>query len=271
MLTTRRYDYLRFDEIQVHPQVGNHRALDQRKVAHYEEDILRNGLLEPLIVWEKKPGELFLVGGFHRRSAIERIRRQNPGYFDRVDARIVAGNLDEIRALNLKLNADRLDTKISDYFDVIVYLNNANWPREKIAQFLDRSDTWVADILRYVPIMDTRVRNLLEAGKLTWSRAKAICKAVQEAAPGTETAVLQRAIAGASNGANGNGSSRPTRPLTFRKAKKQLSQHADRDPNTTFNVRSRDLLSLLLVLEGKHYEDTHLEHVRRVFPGLLEA
>jgi ParB-like nuclease domain. len=139
MLTTRRYEYLSFDRISTHPSIGNHRQLSLSKISHLEKDILKNGLLEPLIVWERQSGEYYLVGGFHRFASIGQIRTKNPGYFDRVDVRIVAGDQDEIKALNLKLNADRLDIKVTDYFETVIYLNNVNWSAERIAEFLDKA------------------------------------------------------------------------------------------------------------------------------------
>ncbi len=148
MLTTNRYEYMPFDNIQKHPLISNHRPYSPDKVAHYERDILENGLLEPLIVWERTNGEYYLVGGFHRLASINAIREKHPGYFDYVDVRVVSGELDEIRALNLKLNADRLDTKITDYFETVLYLNNANWNKERIASFLDKSITWIDPFIR---------------------------------------------------------------------------------------------------------------------------
>ena len=88
MVTTKRYDYVAIELVQEHPLVANHRGLDERKVAHYQEDILKNGLLEPLVVWERRSREFFLVGGFHRLAAIRRIRAKNAGYYDRVDVRV---------------------------------------------------------------------------------------------------------------------------------------------------------------------------------------
>jgi len=52
-----------FDNIQTHPLISNHRPFKRDKVAHLEKDILRNGLLEPLIVWERTNGEYYMVGG----------------------------------------------------------------------------------------------------------------------------------------------------------------------------------------------------------------
>ena len=268
MLTTKRYEYLHFDNIRIHPDVSNHRPLDVRKVAHYEEDIYRNGLLEPLVVWEKGSGDYFLVGGFHRMAAISAIRAKHPGYFDSVDTRVVAGSLDEIRALNLKLNADRLDTKITDYFDTVIYLNNANWPKGRIAEFLDKSVPWIEEILRYAPTMDQRLRSLLENGRVSWNRARQICRLIQEAAPGREEEVLNKVLKALSQD---TAAPKPRKkPLTFRIAEKRLRAHSQKQPNSTFTIGAEDLLSLLLVLQGQRYDDDHLQRVRSTFPGLLE-
>ena len=181
MLTTKRYDYIPFELVQKHPLIANHRVVNPHKVAHYREDILRNGLLEPLVVWERNPRDLYLVGGFHRHGAIEQIRQGHPGYYDRVDVRVVAGDLEEMRALNLKLNADRLDAKLVEYFDTVIFLNNANWSKERIASFLDKSLTWIEDIIRFAPSMDPRVRAMLVEDTISWSKAKQICRQILRA------------------------------------------------------------------------------------------
>ena len=268
MLTTKRYEYLPFEEIRFHPDLENHRTLDTRKVTHYEEDILKHGLLEPLVVWEKRNGEYFLVGGFHRHSAITSTRSKNPGYFDRVYVRVVAADPDEIRALNLKLNADRLDVKITDYFDTVIHLNNANWAKERIAAFLDRSVSWIEDIIRYVPIMNQEVRSRLENGQMSWDKAKRICRAVRDAPAGMERQTLQAELETTSE----LPSERPAkRPLNFRTAKSRLRDELSSNPSGTYSVQAKDLLALLLVLEGKEFDDTHLASVRRTFPALLET
>ena len=43
MVTTKRYDYVPIEHIQVHPLVPNHRELSESKVRHYQDDILKNG------------------------------------------------------------------------------------------------------------------------------------------------------------------------------------------------------------------------------------
>ena len=267
MLTTKRYEYLAFPAIGFHPLLDNHRALRWDKVNHYESDILKNGLLEPLVVWERNPGEFFLVGGFHRHAAIRAIRNKHPGYFDRVDVRVVAGDPDEIRALNLKLNADRLDTRITDFFDTVVYLNNANWSVEKISQFLDRSPSWIEDILRFAPGMDARLRVRLADGRLSWNKAKEICRRVLAAAPGQEKATSDRALAELDAGRD---TLRPVRLLTVKGATRRLSSRLKKEGDAALSIQLQDLCSLLAVLSGRRHTDEDVDRVRKVFPDLLD-
>jgi hypothetical protein len=268
MLTTKRYEYMPFDNIQIHPLVSNHRPYRPDKVAHYERDILKNGLLEPLIVWERTNGEYYMVGGFHRLASIKAIRQKHPGYFDYVDVRVVSGELDEIRALNLKLNADRLDTKITDYFETVVYLNNANWNKERIASFLDKSVTWIEEIIRFVPGMDSRLRKMLEEGKVSWNKAKSICRQILAAPPEKEKEVADKLIKEL-NKSDGN-IRRKKRLLSPQKAIKRLTKQFEKDPKTRYTVDLEDLLSLFMVLSGKKYTESHIERVRKTFPGLMD-
>jgi ParB-like chromosome segregation protein Spo0J len=257
-----------FDNIRIHPLVSNHRPIKPDKVAHYERDILKNGLLEPLIIWERKNGEYYMVGGFHRLAAIKTIREKNPGYFDHVDARVVSGELDEMRALNLKLNADRLDAKVTDYFDTVLYLNNANWDKERIATFLDRSVTWIEEIIRFVPGMDSRLRKMLEEGKVSWNKTKGICRQILAAPPEKEKEVADNLIEELNKR---EGSVKPKkRPLSPHKAIKRLTRQFEKQPATRFTVGLEDLLSLFVVLAGKEYSESHIERVRKAFPGLVD-
>ena len=269
MLTTKRYDYIPFDMLQKHPMIANHRVVNQHKVAHYKGDILSNGLLEPLVVWERNPGEIFLVGGFHRYGAIELIRKEHPGYYDRIDVRVVAGEFEEIRALNLKLNADRLDAKLVEYFDTVIFLNNANWEKSRIAAFLDKSLTWIEDIIRFAPSMDSRIRALLQENKISWTKAKAICRRIMSCQPGEEQATTDAAI----RELLAEPTPTPKRLLSMKSATNRLSKVVANNPDSSYTIRAKDLLSLLKVIGGKCDEDTesHLKRVRDCFPTLIEA
>ena len=269
MLTTKRYDYIPFELVQKHPLIANHRVVNPHKVAHYREDILRNGLLEPLVVWERNPRDLYLVGGFHRHGAIEQIRQGHPGYYDRFDVRVVAGDLEEMRALNLKLNADRLDAKLVEYFDTVIFLNNANWSKERIASFLDKSLTWIEDIIRFAPSMDPRVRAMLVEDTISWSKAKQICRQILTCAPGEEQATADAAI----GALQAEPAAKAKRVLSLHSAQTRLGKLVAQQPKVSYTVLAEDLLSLLTVIGGKAAEDleTHLERVRTCFPALLEV
>jgi len=261
MLTTKRYEYLEFDRIAVHPTVGNHRQVNQSKVAHLESDILKNGLLEPLVVWERSPNEFYLVGGFHRATAIKEIRSKNPGYFDRVDVRVVAGEHDEIRALNLKLNADRLDIKITDYFETVIYLNNVNWSSERIGDFLDKSSAWIEEIIKFAPMINESLRAKLEAGEMSWSRAKEIISRTLSAKPGEEKAVMDEELA--------KQQSKVIKPLTFKSAFSHFDKMKRSNPSATYTLKLDDISSLLKVLQGKAYDKKDIKNVSSIFPELF--
>jgi len=176
---------------------------------------------------------VYLIGGFHRLHAIFKIREENPGYFDRVDVRVVAGSADEMRALNLKLNADRVDTKITDYFETVIYLNNANWSPERIADFLDRSASWVEDILRYAPVMPPKMVTMLANGETSWNRAKAACQKLIKAPAGQEEAAAKAAEAEAAAPP-----ARKRKPLNFRSAKTRLAKIQESAPKAQYQPRS---------------------------------
>ncbi|WP_031434621.1 ParB/RepB/Spo0J family partition protein [Methylomarinum vadi] len=263
MLATKRYEYLPIEQIEFHHTLTNHRDLDMAKVAHLEKDIVANGLFEPLVVWERNGREYYLVGGFHRMEAIQGIRRDNPGYFDRVDVRVVTGDPDEIKALNLKLNSDRVDTRITDYFQTVIYLNNANWSKERIADFFDKSVSWIDDIIRYAPLTTEPMREKLASGDLSWSRAKDILRKALQAPPGNEKEIIENELA--------RPAARPVpKPLPMHTTIKRLSKRLDSGPKQTFEVDSHDIYALLVTLRGKNVEDAHLERVRKAFPILWD-
>jgi ParB family chromosome partitioning protein len=262
MLATKRYEYLPIEQIEFHHTLTNHRDLDLAKVSHLERDIVTNGLFEPLVVWERNSKEFYLVGGFHRMAAIQGIRRSNPGYFDRVDVRVVTGDPDEIKALNLKLNSDRVDTRITDYFQTVIYLNNANWSKERIAEFFDKSISWIDEIIRYAPLTTETMRDKLANGELSWARAREILRKVLRAPPGNEKEIIESELL------------RPAlpalKPLPFQAAIKRLSNSISVDPKRTFKVSAEDLHALVLTLRGKNVDQKNIDRVRKAFPILWD-
>ncbi len=262
MLATKRYEYLAINQIEFHHTLTNHRDLDRGKINHLEKDIVSNGLLEPLVVWERNGNEFYLVGGFHRMEAIQGIRQIHPGYFDRVDVRIVTGDPDEIKALNLKLNSDRVDTRITDYFQTVVYLNNANWSKVRIAEFFDKSVSWIEDIIRFAPLTTETMREKLASGELSWTRARTILKKCLKSPAGEEKAIIEKELSQPMR--------RVVKPLPFQSTIKRLSKSIDSEPKRTFKVNTHDLHSLLVILQGKNVEQEQIDRVRKAFPVLWD-
>jgi ParB family transcriptional regulator, chromosome partitioning protein len=262
MLTTKRYEYCAIDKIGFHPILNNHRGINAAKVAHLETDILGNGLLEPLVVWERNAGEYYLVGGFHRMDAIKAIRSRHPGYFDRIDVRVVSGDPDEIKALNLKLNTDRVDTNVTDYFETVIYLNNANWNKQRIAEFLDKSVPWIEDIIRYAPAVNTQMLEKLKSGELSWNKARDIIKRTLAAPAGHEKEILEQGLAHAAE--------QKKRPVSFKSAINRFSKAADEKPHQTLTIEIEDILALIVALQGKNFKEEHRDRIKKAFPGLVD-
>ena len=140
-----------------------------------------------------------------------------------------------------------------------------NWTSERIGEFLDKSVGWVEDILRYVPVMPVRVYELLERGDTSWNRAKAACKKLIKSPAGQEDSAAAQAIEELSKPAE----KKPAKPLNFRSAKSRLGKAISKKPNTKYTLDGNDLMSLLLVLEGKQFADEDLERIKAKVPGLL--
>jgi ParB-like chromosome segregation protein Spo0J len=262
MLATKRYEYLPINQIEFHHTLTNHRALDRAKITHLEKDIVANGLLEPLVLWERNDNEYYLVGGFHRMEAIQGIRRNHPGYFDRIDVRIVTGDPDEIKALNLKLNSDRVDTRITDYFQTVIYLNNANWPKERIAEFFDKSVSWIEDIIRYAPLTTEQMREKLANGELSWSRTKVILQKTLKAPAGNEKDIIEKELS--------QPAKRVAKPLPLQTTINRLSKSLEKQPKRSFKISNHDLYALLVTLQGKNVDQDQLDCVRKAFPILWD-
>ncbi|MCH9698891.1 MAG: ParB N-terminal domain-containing protein [Gammaproteobacteria bacterium] len=262
MLTTKRYEYLPFDHIQIHDTLTNHRSLDRAKITHLEKDIVANGLLEPLVLWERDINDYYLVGGFHRMEALKAIRIANPGYFDRVDVRIVSGDPDEIKALNLKLNSDRVDTRITDFFQTVIYLNNANWSKQRIAEFFDKSVSWIEDIIRYAPLTTAEIQDKLASGELSWARAKTILQRSLQAEPGKEKQIIEQEMS--------KPVKRKAKPLPLQTTINRLSKKLDKNSKSRIEITHQDLYELLLTLQGKSVEQAQIDKVRKAFPMLWD-
>ena len=124
------------------------------------------------------------------------------------------------------------------------------------------------EIVRFVPGMDPRIRKLLEEGRVTWARAKVVCRRILEAKPGSEKQVADEAVRELEAGPV---KVAPRKALSVKSATKRLAKVVEKDGKATFTIDMRDLYSLFLVLDGKGHHDGHLDRVRSRFPGLIDG
>jgi hypothetical protein len=116
--------------------------------------------------------------------------------------------------------------------------------------------------------MDSRLRKMLEEGKVSWNKVKSICRQILAAPPEKEKEVADKLIQEL-NKSDGN-IRRKKRLLSTQKAIKRLTKQFEKDPKTRYAVDLEDLLSLFMVLSGKKYTESHIERVRKTFPGLMD-
>jgi hypothetical protein len=103
---------------------------------------------------------------------------------------------------------------------------------------------------------------------VSWNRAKGICRQILSAPPDKEKELADQLIEAVSN--NGGRPKRGKRPVSPRKAIKRLTKDLEKRPKTHYTVSLEDLLSLFIILAGENYTESHVEQVRKAFPGLIE-
>ncbi len=116
--------------------------------------------------------------------------------------------------------------------------------------------------------MDPRLRKMLQEGKVSWNKAKAICRDMLAVPREKEKEVADKLIEELNKR---EGSKRPKRrPLSLKKAISRLTKQFEKDPKKSYTVAVADLLSLFMVMGGKEYTESHLVRVRKTFPGLVD-
>ena len=110
---------------------------------------------------------------------------------------------------------------------------------------------------------------MLHEGKISWAKAKAVCKRVLEAKPGQEKATADAALRELESS---EGKPAPRRVLSPKIATKRLERHIKQNPASSFTISAHDLFALLSLLSGQSNGDTeaHLDRVRTKFPGLVD-
>lgn len=148
--------------------------------------ILNHGLQNPLVVIHKHYGgngytipetsekvfdRWFLVSGERRYRAIESLRKRNRGDFENIPVRYFAGSTEEALEAQLAENLDRKNLTYIEEGTGILELVKRGYDERKIAKRLNRSTTWVAELLQVRQHACPAVQAALEEGKIGFTVA----------------------------------------------------------------------------------------------------
>lgn len=183
-----------FEDIEV-GVVDNHR-IDFGDLAGLADSIVKDGLLQPLVVLHKHYGgngcvrpdgkkvfsRYILVAGHRRLRAIERIRKQKPGSFDQIPVVLFRGNETDAKLAQLAENIERKALNYVEQAEAFRGLINCGMSSTEIAKRIRMTERWVSQLLAIREKCCTAVLKALAAGEITVDVAAAIGSIEGEAA-----------------------------------------------------------------------------------------
>lgn len=129
--------------------------VDDDHVVELSMSILKNGLLQPIVVRVKEDGRYQLMAGFHRLSAFHRIRAED------IPCHVMPQTDTPVRGLALVENICRRDMTLSEEVNAVTYLTEIEkLSTSQICDLLGKSRGWV-DIRLTLPQLPDNVRQEL--------------------------------------------------------------------------------------------------------------
>lgn len=185
-----------------HPEIKkSQRQLDDETVQSLTKDISRNGLLQPLLVWngggdgtlmeigsgEEAPSS-FLVDGNHRLAALKAIFKSDGALFKErfpngVPVYVVSGELKDALAAQVRANVQRKDPEAGEIFPVIERLMSKEFGmRQKdVAKAIGKSEAYVSNILSIKETLGEEGAEEVKKGGMRLSDAKSAAREVRKA------------------------------------------------------------------------------------------
>lgn len=162
-------EFIEFDKIQVEPKEVGNRPIDKEHVVMLSESIRKNGLLQPLVVWnggEKERARVnievdgkeitvptaIVVAGFHRMRAIRRLKNNDEAAYNSVFPNGVpcvvrSGTLQDVLADQLRENLERKGIEASDALRIMIRLRDEfKMKPSAIARHIGKSEAYVSEI-----------------------------------------------------------------------------------------------------------------------------
>jgi len=175
-----------------------YRKVDEEHVDSLMEDIRRNGLLQPLVVFteaeDKKfkiEGEVlparYLAAGLHRRAAILKLRKQHTADYDKAFPNGIPCTLrvvdpSEAMLIQLRENVQRREMSPEEIFPVLEKLavEPYNLTGREIAKKIGKTAAWVSQMMAVNDELDEDTRKDVVDGKIDTGDARRLAAEVRK-------------------------------------------------------------------------------------------
>ena len=164
------------DEIHVSNEFNCRLSIDMTAFESLKESIKKQGQLQPVVVqaaaecnWLETDKPFVLLAGFRRYYACQQLGRA-------LDANQTTG-LDHLgaRALNFAENLQRKDLTPSEEANVLAYFKKYGFTLQEIADYFQRSVSWVSDRLTLADLPD-EVKRARDMGEINQKQTKVLMK-----------------------------------------------------------------------------------------------
>jgi ParB family chromosome partitioning protein len=172
---------LPIESIKIHPDIEVEGVdLDNERVEELVKSIATHGLLTPLSV-ASIGNKYYLVGGRHRKSAIEQLVENKAAAFKRhfkngIPVVVVTDNVEQAKVLNTVDNLHRRVPNDVEFAAVVNNMIDSGMDTADIAKALKRSQTWVRDHRRFHQEATEGLKARVAAGEISWVNALKIMK-----------------------------------------------------------------------------------------------
>lgn len=158
--------------------------VDQERVEELVKSINTHGLLTPLSIAVVN-GKNYLVGGRHRKAAIEHLIENKPAAFKKhfkrgIPVVVVTDNVKQGKILNFVDNLHRRTPTDTEYAAIVSNMVDSGMDTADIAKSLKRSQTWVRDHRRFHEEASEGLKNRVAANEISWVNALKIMKSDEE-------------------------------------------------------------------------------------------
>jgi len=153
---TFTYDRIRLEQIHVEGQSVRD-AVDDDHVIELSMSMAKNGLLEPIVLQIKAPGNYQLIAGFHRLTAAHRLQWAS------IPAHIMKSGAANIKALALIENVVRKSMSLKEECDAVSHLaENEKLSISQMCDLLGKGRTWIERRLMALNIQEDLKEPLFE-------------------------------------------------------------------------------------------------------------